>query len=72
VLLEAEVDEHLGYSKHEQSEHDNSHNGNSVKRLRISEEEISLATPRDRDGSSEPVIVKSIKRECQPSMRRST
>jgi putative transposase len=58
TMLEAEMDDHLGYSKHEQSERGNNRNGHSVKRLRTSEEEISLATPRDRDGSFEPAIVK--------------
>jgi len=57
TMLEAEMDDHLGYSKHEQSERGNNRNGHSVKRLRTSEEEISLATPRDRDGSFEPAIV---------------
>ena len=56
TMLEAEMDDHLGYSKHEQSERGNNRNGHSVKRLRTSEEEISLATPRDRDGSFEPAI----------------
>ena len=58
TMLEAEMDDHLGYTKHEQSEHSNNRNGHSSKRLKTSEDELTLDTPRDRDGSFEPTIVK--------------
>lgn len=52
------MDDHLSYSKNEQSERDNNRNGHSKKQPGTSEEQIELATPRDREGSFEPAIVK--------------
>lgn len=56
--LNAELDEHLGYDKHEQSHSANSRNGSSRKTLRTEDGQFELNTPRDRDGSFEPKLVK--------------
>lgn len=56
--LNAELDEHLGYDKHEQSNNTNSRNGSSRKTLRTQDGQFDLNTPRDRDGSFEPKLVK--------------
>ncbi len=56
--LNAELDDHLGYARHEQSENANNRNGYSSKRLSTGEGEFELETPRDRDGSFEPKRVK--------------
>lgn len=58
AALNAELDAHLGYSKHDTSDNPNSRNGSSNKRLKTEDGEFDLETPRDRDGSFEPLLVK--------------
>lgn len=58
AALNAELDEHLGYSRHEQSTKDNYRNGYSPKTIRTEDGEVDLDTPRDRDASFEPQLVK--------------
>lgn len=48
AALNAELDEHLGYDKHAQSESDNSRNGVSRKQLQTEDGTIELSSPRDR------------------------
>ena len=54
AALNAELDEHLGFEKHEQSEEDNNPNGYTSKTIRTEVEQFELDTPRDRAGSLEP------------------
>lgn len=58
--LEAEMEEHLGYAKHEAAGKNtgNSRNGKSHKSVRSVHGEIALEVPRDRNGSFEPKLVK--------------
>ncbi len=58
AALNAELDDHLGYSKHETSGSDNSRNGVTRKTLRTEDGQFELNTPRDRHGSFEPQLVK--------------
>jgi len=58
AALNAELDHHLGYSKHETSSTDNSRNGFTSKTLRTEDGQFELNTPRDRHGSFEPQLVK--------------
>ena len=58
AALNAELDDHLGYSKHETSSTDNSRNGFTSKTLRTEDGQFELNTPRDRHGSFEPQLVK--------------
>ncbi len=58
AALNAELDEHLGYSRHEQSDKENYRNGYSSKTIRTEDGEIDLDAPRDRDSSFEPQLVK--------------
>jgi len=58
AALNAELDDHLGYSKHETSGSDNSRNGVTSKTLRTEDGQFELNTPRDRHGSFEPQLVK--------------
>lgn len=58
AALNAELDEHLGYSRHEQSHQDNYRNGYSPKTIRTEDGEVDLDAPRDRDSSFEPQLVK--------------
>ena len=56
-MLEGELDEHLGYEKHEQSTNSNSRNGYGKKKIRTSYGESEISVPRDRDASFNPMIV---------------
>ena len=59
ALLELEMEEHLGYAKHDPAGRGsgNSRNGASGKTVRGDFGEIDLETPRDRNSSFEPKIV---------------
>lgn len=60
-IMEAELDIHLGYDKHDKGvkESGNRRNGTSPKTLRSSEfGELPIQVPRDRNGDFEPLIVK--------------
>lgn len=58
AALNAELDDHLGSDKHKLSVVSNSRNGYSKKVLRTEDGQFEIATPRDRDGSFEPQLVK--------------
>ena len=58
AALNAELDEHLGYDKHRQSLTNNYRNGYTSKTLRTEGGQFDLDTPRDREGSFEPQLVK--------------
>jgi len=58
AALNAELDDHLGYDKHEESISSNSRNGYSSKTLTADEGQFDIDVPRDRDSSFEPQIVK--------------
>jgi transposase-like protein len=62
TVLNAELDEHLGYDKHEKSSSQNSRNGYSTKTLQTEEGQFELKTPRDRLNNFEPEIVKKNQR----------
>lgn len=56
--LNAELDEHLGYERNEESSNANSRNGTTSKTLRTEDGQFQLDTPRDREGSFRPKLVK--------------
>ena len=58
-LLEAEMTEHLGYTKHapEGFNGGNSRNGHGTKSVVVADEEVEIDVPRDRDGTFAPQIV---------------
>ena len=58
AALNAELEDHLGYARHEPSENANSRNGYGSKTLSTGEGQFELETPRDREGSFEPKLVK--------------
>ena len=62
TALNAELDDHLGYSKHEESDASNSRNGSTRKTLQTDDGQFQVDTPRDRDGSFEPQLVKKHQR----------
>lgn len=58
TALNAELDNHLGYEKHQPSTGSNTRNGRGTKTLITDEGPFELETPRDRDGTFEPQLVK--------------
>ena len=58
-MLEAEMDNHLGYEKHSnQGDHSgNSRNGSYKKQIQTEMGESVIQVPRDREGDFEPVVV---------------
>ena len=59
-MLEAERDDYPGYLRYDSAnkETDNSRNGYSPKTVRSSHGEMKLDISRDRDGESEPELIK--------------
>lgn len=62
-MLEAEMDNHLGYGKYERSEEDNYRNGTKPKRVRSKYGEFEVDVPQDRQSSFEPQIVPKRKKD---------
>lgn len=60
TALNAELTEHLGYEKHGDSKpaQGNARNGSTPKRLKGQHGEVEILTPRDRNGSFEPQLVR--------------
>ncbi len=60
TALNAELTEHLGYEKHGDSKlaKDNARNGTTPKRLKSQHGDVEILTPRDRDGSFEPQLLR--------------
>ena len=58
-MLEAEMEEHLGYEKHNVlgNNSGNSRNGHNRKTIKSSLGECEIAVPRDRNGEFEPVAI---------------
>src|SRR6187399_1969102 len=62
--LDGELDDHLGYSKHDAAGRDggNSRNGKRGKTVLTEAGPVSIEVPRDREGSFEPQLVKKRQR----------
>jgi transposase-like protein len=58
LALQAEMDDHLGYSRYDRSDLQNARNGAFQKTLITDNGVIELDVPRDRNGDFEPAIVK--------------
>lgn len=58
AALNAELDDHLGYKRHEKSDGANYRNGFSSKTVQTDVGQFELNTPRDRNGDFEPKMVK--------------
>ena len=57
-MMEAEMDDHLGYEKSERSDTDNYRNGYKRKRVNSSYGAMEIDVPQDRKSTFEPQIVK--------------
>lgn len=66
-MLQAEMDEHLGYSKNDRKQKSvsNHRNGKSSKRLKTDAGEVIIDIPRDREGMFEPIVVPKHERMSQ-------
>lgn len=67
ALLQTEMEEHLGYAKNasEGRGNGNSRNGLNTKQVRGDFGEVPIQTPRDRDGSFEPQVIKKRQKEVR-------
>ena len=65
--LEVEITDHLGYERHQEPPGGtgNTRNGSTAKRLVTEHGEVPIDTPRDRDGSFEPRIVRKRQRRFE-------
>ena len=54
IIMKAEMDEHLGYSKSEHSGNDNCCNGYKTKQVNISCRSMKIGVPQDRKSAFEP------------------
>ena len=57
-MMEAEMDDHLGYERSERSDNDDYRNGHKRKRVNSSYGSMEIADPQDRQSSFEPQVVK--------------
>ncbi|VAX09290.1 Mobile element protein [hydrothermal vent metagenome] len=62
AALNVELDNHLGFEKHEKSNTNNSRNGYSNKTTQTEAGQFELNTPRDRNGEFEPELIKKHQR----------
>ena len=57
-MMEAEMDDHLGYEKSERSNNDDYRNGHKTKRVNSSYGSMEIEVPQDRKSTFEPQVVK--------------
>lgn len=57
-MMEAEMDEHLGYESYERSDNTNSRNAYKQKQIRSKYGETTIDVPQDRESTFEPKVVK--------------
>lgn len=57
ACLDAELTEHLGYEKHQETIDKNTRNGHSKKTIITDSGEAEISVPRDRDGSFDPQLI---------------
>lgn len=65
AMLQGELNHHLGYEAHQKTEKptDNRRNGYGQKQLKTSMGEVTIQTPRDRDGSFDPTLIPKRKKD---------
>ena len=56
-MLEGELDAHLDYDRHQQSDNSNARNGYASKRIKTALGETNIKVPRDREASFNPMLV---------------
>ena len=68
-MMEAEMDDHLGYEKSERSDNDDYRNG--YKRVNSSYGSMEIEVPQDRKFTFQPQVVKNVRKTFRISIRRS-
>jgi transposase-like protein len=66
-VLQCEIDEKLGYDKHERRENNepaNYRNGSTKRKLKTQIGEVEISVPRDRNGEYEPQIIEKYQRKA--------
>lgn len=61
-MMEAEMDDHLGYGKSERSDNDDYRNGYKSKRINSSYGSMDIQVPQDRKSTFEPQVVKNARK----------
>jgi putative transposase len=69
-MLEAELEEHLGYEKNSiiGNNSGNSRNGYGKKTVKSEWGESEISVPRDRNGTFEPQVIEKAQTSCQQSI----
>ena len=60
TALEAEMEEHLGYPKHEKADKPNKRNGHTKKTVRSDTGDLEISTPRDRHGDFDAYALRQV------------
>ena len=69
-MMEAEMDNHLGYGKSERSDSDDYRNGYKTKRVNSSCGSVEIQMPQDRKSTFNPQIVKKTSKRYTESPKR--
>ena len=70
VMLEEEMNEHLGYEKYQRSDTPNYRNGTKSKKVRSSLGDVEIDVPQDRQSSFEPEVVKKRQKDISDIERK--
>ena len=70
VMLEEEMNEHLGYEKYQRSDTANYRNGTKSKKVRSSLGDVEIDVPQDRQSSFEPEVVKKRQKDISDIERK--
>ena len=62
-MMEAEMDDHLGYQKSERSDNDDYRNGYKSKQVNSSYGSVTIDVPQDRKSTFEPQVVKKRRKD---------
>lgn len=62
-MMEAEMDDHLGYGRSERSDSDDYRNGYKTKRVNSSYGSMEIEVPQDRKSTLEPQVVKKCQKD---------
>ena len=64
-MLEAELDDYLGYAPYKHTDVENSRNGKKQKKIRSKYGEMDIEVPQDRNSSFEPKVVKKRQKDIE-------
>ena len=70
-MMEAEMDDHLGYEKSERSDNDDYRNGYKRKQVNSRYGSMEIEVPQDRKSTFEPQVVKNVRKIFLILIRRS-